>query len=167
MWTTSASLSARRYLLRCEFLRVGWTAVAVIAVVVLAGCGGPAYQVADVDGVLIINGQPGSMVHIEFLPDAGVKGPPSAADTDAQGAFTLRLMARDGNTQAGAVVGSHRVTLSDRLLSQSPDGRGVPIRFGPEYTLPGTTPLREKVTPGKQSLRIEIPNGMRTATGTQ
>jgi hypothetical protein len=121
------------------------------------GCGGPEYQVAEVDGVLTIKGQPGYKVHIEFVPDAGVKGPSSAADTDPQGHFTLRLMKRDGSSPNGAVVGQHRVTLSDAQLSESATGQGVPIRFGPEYTLPSSTPLKQEVRPGKQSVRLEVP----------
>lgn len=127
------------------------------ASILVAGCSGQKYEVAEVDGVLVINGQPGADVHIEFVPDAGTQGPPSAADTDERGAFTLQIVTRDGDSQPGAIVGNHRVTLSDRRLSRSPDGRGVPIRFGPEFTLAGTTPLRQEVKPGKQSLRIEIP----------
>jgi hypothetical protein len=33
----------------------------------------------------------------------------------------------------------------------------VPIRFGPEYTLPGSTPLREEVKEGRQKIEIKIP----------
>ena len=66
-------------------------------------------------------------------------------------------MARDGSSPTGAVVGYHRVTLSDLRLSESADGRGVPIRFGPEYTLAGSTPLKQEVSPGQQTLRLQIP----------
>jgi hypothetical protein len=121
------------------------------------GCTQSEYQIAEVDGELIIKGQPGSKVHVEFIPDTGVAGPTSAADTDADGKFTLHIMSRDGSSPPGAVIGSHRVTLSDKRLAESADGRGVPIRFGPEYTLAGSTPLRQEVKPGNQSLRLQIP----------
>jgi hypothetical protein len=66
-------------------------------------------------------------------------------------------MARDGSFPLGAVVGNHRVTLSDIRLSESADGRGVPTRFGPEYTLAGSTPLKQEVKPGQQTLLLQIP----------
>src|SRR5689334_663434 len=100
------------------------------------------YELIEVDGELVITGQPGDKIHIEFVPDAGVVGPTSAADTDAQGKFTLHVMSRNGDSPAGAVIGSHRVTLSDKRLAESADGRGAPIRFGTEYTLVGSTRLR-------------------------
>jgi hypothetical protein len=129
----------------------------VLLVVFAIGCKGPDYQLVEVDGELTIKGQPGSKVHVEFVPDTGVTGPTSAADTDAQGKFTLHVMARDGSSPLGAVVGNHRVTLSDIRLSESADGRGAPIRFGPEYTLLGSTPMQQKVTPGKQTIRLSVP----------
>ena len=121
------------------------------------GCTGPGYKIAEVNGELMIKDQPGAKVHIEFIPDAGVTGPASAADTDDRGQFTLHVMSRDGTSPPGAIVGSHRVTLSDLRLSESADGRGVPIRFGPEYTLAGSTPLKQEVSPGQQTLRLQIP----------
>jgi hypothetical protein len=129
-----------------------------IPIVVFAiGCNGPDCQIAEVDGELSIKGQPGAKVHIEFIPDAGVTGPTSSADTDPQGKFTLHVLARDGSSPRGAVVGNHRVTLSDIRLSESADGRGVSIRFGPEYTLAGSTPIKQEIKPGQQTVRLQIP----------
>ena len=121
------------------------------------GCQKLEYQVAEVDGVLTIKGQPGRKVHIEFVPTDGAKGPPSTADTDAQGHFTLHLLVRDGSSPPGAVIGKHKVVLSDIRLSESADGHGIPIRFGPEYTLPSSTPLTQTVKPEGQSIHIDLP----------
>jgi hypothetical protein len=129
----------------------------IVLVVAMIGCSRPEFETAEVDGLLVIKGQPGRKVHIEFIPEAGVKGPRSMANTEADGHFTLQLMQRDGSDAPGAVVGKHRVVLSDKQLSESATGRGVPIRFGSEYTLAGSTPLEQEVKPGKQTLRIEIP----------
>lgn len=120
------------------------------------GCSGKEYEVAEVDGVLLIDGRPGHKVHIEFIPDVGTLGPASSADTDATGKFTLRLMERSGASTPGAVVGSHKVTLSDQQLSESATGKGVPIRFGSEYTLPSSTPLTQEVDKNRQSITIEV-----------
>lgn len=120
-------------------------------------CGGPEYEVAAVDGVLLIRGKPGHKVRIEFIPTEGVIGPRSFAETDSDGHFTLKLMLRDGSAPPGAVVGSHKVTLSDMQLAESETGRGVPIRFGPDYTLFGSTPLTQEVKPGEQTIELRIP----------
>lgn len=121
------------------------------------GCQKPEYQVAEVDGVLTIKGQPGRKVHVEFVPTEGTLGPNSAADTDDAGHFNLHLITRDGASPAGAVVGKHKVTLSDKQLAESATGRGIPIRFGPEYTLAGSTPLTQTVKPETQSIHIDLP----------
>ena len=121
------------------------------------GCRQPEYEVAEVDGTLTLQGQPGHKVHIEFVPDTGFKGPSASADTDAQGHFTLHLMLRDGSAPPGAVVGHHRVTLSDLQLSESATGRGVPMRFGPQYALVGTTPVKHEVKPGRQTIQLKAP----------
>jgi len=132
-------------------------AIVLAPIVSVIGCGGPNYKIAEVDGVLLIKGKPGHKVRIEFLPEVGVEGPASAADTDAQGKFTMQVMDRDGSSQAGAVVGKHRVTLSDLQLAESATGRGVPIRFGPEYAVSSSTPLTQEVKEGEQTIEIVVP----------
>ena len=122
-----------------------------------AGCGRRDYDVAEVDGVVLIKGKPGHKIRLEFIPDFEVEGPRSVAQTDADGHFTLHLMERDGSAPAGAIVGPHKVTLSDLQLAESPDGRGVPIRFGPKYSLSSSTPLKQEVKPGKQTVQIMVP----------
>src|SRR5262249_3315945 len=109
----------------------GAAAPAAALLLFLPGCGKP-YRAAEVDRGLLPRGRPGHKVHIQFIPDAdkGTTGPIAAADTDAEGRFTLRLMEGDAaSSRPGAVVGWHRVVLSDRQLAESATGRGVPIRF--------------------------------------
>lgn len=122
----------------------------------IIGCGGHGYEVAQVDGVVLVQGKPGQKVRVEFIPTMGVNGPRSFAETDAQGHFTLSLM-EPGGSSPGAVVGTHRVTLSDLQLAESSDGRGVPIRFEPEYTMSSSTPLTREVKSGEQTIEIKIP----------
>jgi len=124
-----------------------------------AGCG-RSYHVAEVDGQLLAHGQPASKVKIQFLPDIdrGSRGPVSTAETDATGHFKLQWKERGEDTaQPGAVVGWHRVVLSDMKLAESETGQGVPLRFGAEYTQPGSTPLRQEVKEGKQTIEITVP----------
>jgi hypothetical protein len=132
-------------------------AIAILTIAV--GCSDP-METAEVDGVLSIRGAPGHKVFIQFIPDVdkGAKGPMSMAETDADGRFKLQFINQgDVTPQEGAVVGWHRIVLSDQQLAESATGRGVPIRFAAEYGLPGSTPLVQEIMKGKQSVRIEIP----------
>lgn len=126
--------------------------------IVLPGCG-RSYQVAEVEGQLRIGGQPGHKIQIQFIPDVdtGTLGPISTAETDNQGRFVMQLMEGSGAaTRPGAVVGWHRVVLSDLQLAASETGNGIPIRLDEKYTLPGSTPLAQEVKEGKQTIEIEV-----------
>jgi hypothetical protein len=129
---------------------------ALLFATLITGCG-RSYKVAEVDGTLLIAGKPGNKMHIQFVPISpdGTKLPTSNADTDEQGKFTLEM--RDGNsTINGAVVGASRVALSDLRFAEA-NGQGVQLRVKPEYTLPGSTPLRQAVAEGKQTIEIKVP----------
>ena len=80
------------------------------------------------------------------------------AETDADGHFTLEFEERGSTApRKGAVIGWHRVVLSDLQLAESPTGRGVPIRLPKEYALPGSTPISQEVQEGRQSIEINVP----------
>ena len=135
-------------------------AAGLAMILAVAGCSERDYDVAEVDGVVLIRGQPGHKVYIQFIPEVtGETSPPiSTAETDASGRFTLQLMeAKDGATRPGAVVGLHRVVLRDLQRAASATGRGVPVRFSQQYTLAGTTPLRQEVKEGQQTIEIKVP----------
>lgn len=139
-------------------LRSAIRPVLLIALVVPAGCGG-GVEMAEVEGVLLLSGKPGHKVEIQFIPDVdkGTLGPVAYATTDAEGKFRLEVREKDGATRAGAVVGWHRVILSDQQLAESATGKGVPIRFGADYGRPGATPLQREVKKGTQTIEIRVP----------
>jgi hypothetical protein len=114
-------------------------------------------ELGTVTGQLLIQGQPANKVRLEFVPDVGTSGPSSVAETDSLGRFSLQLMDRSNTPSEGAIVGQHRVVLSDLQLAESATGRGIPIRFGEQYTMPSETPLRQTVVAGPQQITIEIP----------
>jgi hypothetical protein len=131
-----------------------------IALALLAGgCGGPAYEVANVSGVLTLNGEPGHDVIVQFIPDPlpGLNLPSSVAETDDDGKFTLQLVLRDSDPKPGAVVGTHRVVLTDEQLAASETGRGVAVRFDEKYAAVGSTPLVHEVVPGDQTIELTAP----------
>lgn len=133
--------------------------VLILIAIAGVGCSQP-LETAEVDGVPLIHGEPGYKVHLQFIPDIdqGTKGPVSMAETDAEGRFKLHFVEQGESTpRSGAVVGWHRIVLSDQQLAASATGLGIPIRFAAEYGLPGSTPLKEELKKGKQSVRIELP----------
>jgi hypothetical protein len=139
------------------------TARHALAIVILAtalflpGCG-PTEHFAEVDGVLLVQGQPAHKMRVQFFPDIakGTKGPASFADTDAVGKFKLECRVGD-ETRSGAIVGWHRVVLSDLQLAESADGRGVPIRLPSQYTLAGSSPLVQEVLDRPQTIELVVP----------
>ncbi|MBY0456520.1 MAG: hypothetical protein K2V38_04225 [Gemmataceae bacterium] len=128
---------------------------------VLTGCGKPDYELAEVEGVVRVKGHTGAKIRVEFYPDPdkGVKGPTAVGETDDEGRFRLTVVnPKTQETQPGAVVGWHRVVLSDLRLAESETGRGVPVRFGSEYASVLSTPLtREVKAGGKQTIEIDAP----------
>ncbi len=142
---------------------IRWTRAlgALLVLLALVGCGGSndSYQLAEVDGVLLIGGQPAPQVYVQFVPEvAGDESPPaSTAQTDADGHFTLTLRPRRGSPQPGAVVGPHRVVLRDLQLAKSATAKGKLLRMSPDYSLVGRTPLREEVKAGQQTIDINLP----------
>jgi hypothetical protein len=137
--------------------RAGGTLFVILS---LIGCGGNLYQVAEVDGVVLIRGKPADKIYIQFIPEVvGETSPPtSTAETSSDGRFTLQLMeGKEGATRPGAVVGVHRVVLRDMQLAQSATGAGVPIRLHQKYALAGSTPLTQDVKEGNQTIEIKIP----------
>jgi hypothetical protein len=73
----------------------------------LAGCGGPGYELVPVAGKVTLNGKPVPEAHVSFEPRA--VGPGCYGKTDAQGRFTLQSVLDD---EPGAVPGTHVVRIT-------------------------------------------------------
>ena len=104
-------------------------------VLCLIGCSGK-YDVAQVSGLVTMDGKPLRNAHIAFSPiasgDKKNPGPSSHGKTDAKGRYSLRLAA-DGDRSEGAVVGKHRVMitgLNDEKIAVD-DAGGAKIPFDP------------------------------------
>jgi hypothetical protein len=115
-------------------------------------------QTGEVEGILLIAGKPAHKIYIQFHPDSsmGTKGPPSYANTDAQGRFKLEMRNKDGSSTPGAVVGKHFIVLNDIQMSESATGQGVPVRLKPEWQTITSTPLKQEVKPGKQTIELKF-----------
>jgi hypothetical protein len=134
-----------------------------------AGCSkGPA--VAEVVGLVTLDGKPMPNVKIMFMPDPGkgTVGPISSGFSDDQGRYTLTCE----DERAGAVVGWHKVVVFDsnqnlyrtprngrrdddevvKVTKPKATGRKVPDR----YTSSGKTPLDLEVNATKNELEIPL-----------
>jgi hypothetical protein len=111
------------------------------------GCGGSsdAPSLAKVSGVVNFKDAPLPEATVTFYPE---KGPVSMGKTDANGAYQLRT-----NGQLGAVVGSHKVTVSsDEKEAEIPPMDGNETKHGgaksslpKKYSDPATTDLEVSV----------------------
>lgn len=118
----------------------GW----VLAGLLATGCSGRRSDLADVVGVVTLDGQPLPMATVIFQPDSA--GPASYGLTDQKGRY--QVMYDVGVT--GAVIGMHTVKIST-FQEKDPDA-DPPIAAAPEI-LPAryhrNSELREQVTDRK------------------
>jgi hypothetical protein len=125
------------------------------------GCS-PKAEFAEVSGVVLLDGKPMPAALVEFLPDPeqGTHGPVSAATTDEEGRF--RLVSHD--QRQGAVIGRHRVLIQDaRSIPQAVTDFSkvkappvLPSRIPNAYGSAASTPLRQEVKPGSQTITLEV-----------
>jgi hypothetical protein len=136
---------------------------------VIGGCGESAVPVAEVEGMVTLDGQPLGDVQVEFLPelDRGTDAPRSTGRTDAQGKFKLVC----DDQRAGALIGRHRIVVQDlkqlgltikpvdKFSEAYQAGDGPPSaqsRIPARYSEAARTPLRQEVKPEKQTVMIEL-----------
>lgn len=128
-------------------------AAAVLAFV--AGCSGPGYEIAEVEGVVKVKGRPTKGLFLQFMPE---NGPTSIGETDEAGRFRLQYRDPKTNTMKdGAVVGKHRVVVMDAerpSVAQGEDPK--PGRIPDKYSDLVNSPLKQEVRSGPQSIEITI-----------
>lgn len=130
----------------------------VLGSLLLVGCGGKSFPMGEVEGVVLLQGQPAAGLFVQFIPDVtGENAPPTSnGKTDENGHFTLNVIEADGSVLPGAAVGSYRVVLRDIEAAEA-GGGARRMRLPSVYTMPGSTPLRQEVKEGKQSIEIQLP----------
>jgi hypothetical protein len=126
-------------------------------VAVLAGCGNDA-DVAPVDGVVRLDGNPVVSGTVRFLPSAG-----RAAEGKIQpdGTFTLGTLGESD----GALIGTHQVAIiayepSRRAAGRPPDFTVASPKIKPlvpmKYMAPGTSGLVFEVKPGNNHAEFDL-----------
>jgi hypothetical protein len=144
-----------------------WRALPVLtlfAATCVIGCSrGP--RLAEVKGVVKLNGKPMPKVMVEFVPDAKT-GARSTGTTDENGQYALVC---DDGQRPGAIVGPHRVLLhdlaifGDKVLGRKWEQVGTPggppaikSRIPSQYESATHTPLRKEVKDGAQTIDLEV-----------
>lgn len=139
--------------------RAGLLLVVPALLFVAGGCGGGP-RMAEVEGVVKLNGKALGKIQVEFWPETD--GPRSMGVTDADGKFTLTT---DDGKRIGASVGWHKVVLKDIgvqgdvFLGRA--GEDVDFTKGKKpkitsYGDPLKTDVRKEVTAGKCTLDIDL-----------
>lgn len=123
--------------------------------VITTGCGDGKFRFAPVEGRVLLDGQPVAKARVVFMPQAsgadGEAGPYSCGETDSEGRYILSTL--EETPTAGAVVGSHRITISTRVAHLDPDKLDTEVIDSPEtipadYTNYRLTPLTFDVPAG-------------------
>ena len=126
-----------------------WLLLAMAA----AGCGGAGVTLGDVEGVVMLDGQPLANATVEFVPDTSVKNVrPSVGETGPDGKYKLRFT----RERTGAVVGKHKILIT----TFSPTGDGKFKERVPAIYNTASTLVRE-VQPQANWLDFDL----RTSTG--
>lgn len=142
--------------------------VLLLGCALLAGCANKP-TLAEVKGRVTLNGKPLGNVRVDFHPDPdmGTSGGGSTGNTDGEGNFTLKF----GDGRSGAIVGHHRVILSDLdtygnvfvgrgdYRTEDPKGpKETPkqARFPQQYGDLAQTPVKFEVKPGMESVTIDV-----------
>ncbi len=81
---------------------VGWCAVAAVAMLGLAGCGGDGPRIYQLSGTLTYKGTALPNMGVTFQPADGSR--PSFGETDASGRFKLRYTGTEDGVQQGEHV---------------------------------------------------------------
>ena len=139
------------------FGSTGVRAFALLAITSLLSTGvgcSSGREVAEVTGVVTVDGKPMDLIHIEFWSTGG---PRSVGKTDANGKFELII--DDQTEQKGAVPGEHKVCLRDTWPSKDDyineggewvdKSDGKKSRIDTKYYDAMNSPISVKVEAGK------------------
>ncbi len=108
----------------------------LLSAALLVGCGKSDLPLAQVEGTILLDGQPLANATVEFQPaDGKAKGRPSIGETGPDGKYKLRF----SKEKWGAAVGRHKVMIS----TFSPEGDGKFRERVPAVYNSSTTLVRE------------------------
>jgi hypothetical protein len=154
--------------MRVFLLRLLW-GLPLLAALTAVGCEPGRPPVTEVEGVVLLNGQPLANAEVEFVPELSRFGAEmnSRGVTDEKGRFKLVCAYQ---AQSGAAVGKHKVLVGEAPAREDMRGmdgasqekytryvqslRNRPIP--PEYGSISKTPLVIEVTPDKKEYELKL-----------
>jgi hypothetical protein len=143
--------------------------VGAVAVLSLAGCGGPKYIFTEVEGKVTAGGKPLAGVIVTFYPDSEDRDqlPYARGTTDETGTYRLA----GANGEPGALVGKNRVVvnwpLPERRDDRPPPPPPSPVIPIP-YTVATLTPIVVEVKEGpRQTIDLPIDLRLRVSVPVQ
>lgn len=151
----------RRLKLICSGTSAGLAATLFAFLLAAAGCG-DSIPVAEVEGVVTLNGKPIDKIQVEFWPIGS--GTRSFATTDAEGKYALTT---DDGLRKGASLGQHKIVmhdisvLGDEFLGRAGENvdmsKGRKSRISAKYSNPEKSTVTKEVVAGKlNKIDIEI-----------
>jgi hypothetical protein len=146
-------------------IRTSASAVALSALAIAAGCGGPAYEYdSTVTGKVTVDGELAKSGTVTFHP-ADEGGKPAIGHIHSDGSYSLRTGQGDlGEADGGTVVsGDYIVTVmvagpsveDDRSKAGGPPTPG-PSLVHSKYASKDTSDLNQAVEPGSQVINLEL-----------
>lgn len=125
-------------------------AVLIAIGLLIAGCGGAAPagpETGAVTGTVTLDGEPLSEVLVMFQPEDGKLGQASMGKTDEDGHYELTY----STTTKGAVVGSHKVTVTTPTTAPDPKFKDpIPKKYNSK------TELKEEVQAGENVVDLAL-----------
>jgi len=154
-----------------EAMRAGFKLLLFLGILLIGSGCNRGVPVADVNGVIKMDGKPVPHVRIMFLPDPqhGTTGPFSAGLSDDEGRFKLTCE----DEREGAVVGWHRVVLmnsgenlyrtprhgrreEDEPVPKAPKAKKAGPKVPEKYGTAAKTPLEMEVKATKNDLELVL-----------
>ncbi len=127
-----------------------------LALVLGTGCGKSGPQMAPVEGVVTLDGEPIEGATVLFQPEAG--GKPATGVTDPSGKFALKTF----KTGDGAQVGMNNVSVTKEIVGESSanveEGEivDVVLETPAKYASPKLSGLSVDVQPGMDPVTLEL-----------
>ena len=130
--------------------------LALILIAIFTGCCGRRVDlppIADVSGIVTLDGAPLPNASVQFIPDAakGTQGAPAVGFTDATGKYELVTA-----TVEGAIVGHHQIRVEARAAPKNEMDTLPPLLTPERYVNPATSGLTAEVKAGENNV-IDLP----------
>ncbi len=109
---------------------------ALLATIVLTGCGESGPDVVPVEGTVTLDGKPLANKSLMFMPIDGTAGHGAGGASDAEGKFTLKAVVPGATKEyRGAVPGRYRVNVFEPMIagdiSEEEEGDEPAVAMGP------------------------------------